>query len=49
MMFVGLTTPVMGAIVRYKTPAVLFLVLALLLIMDFQHPFWKKLLKRNSH
>lgn len=49
MMFVGLTTPVMGAIVRYKTPAVLFLMLALLLIMDFQHPFWKKLLKRNSH
>lgn len=49
MFFVGVTTPVMGAIVRYKIPALLFLLLALLLIIDVQHLFFKKILKRNSN
>lgn len=32
---VGLTTPVLGAAVRYKVPAIPFLILSLFLIYDF--------------
>jgi hypothetical protein len=33
---IGLTTPVLGSIVRYKIPALPFLIIALLLIIDIQ-------------
>ncbi|PIQ16635.1 MAG: hypothetical protein COW67_01915, partial [Flavobacteriales bacterium CG18_big_fil_WC_8_21_14_2_50_32_9] len=36
LVFVGITTPVMGALVRYKIPALLFLTIGVLSLMDFQ-------------
>jgi hypothetical protein len=34
LLFIGLTTPVMGSIVRYKSPALLFLIIGLFLLID---------------
>ncbi len=46
---IGLTTPVFGAIIRYKIPALLFLMVALLIIIDLEklkqkHKYLRKLL-----
>ena len=46
---IGLTTPVFGAIMRYKIPGLILLLIALLLVLDVQkikhkHPFLKKIL-----
>jgi hypothetical protein len=46
---IGLTTPVFGAIVRYKVPGMIMLMIALLLLVDLEkikrlHPLLKKIL-----
>lgn len=44
LIFVGLTTPVMGAMVRYKIPGLLFLIIGLLCLFDSE-----KLILNKSH
>ena len=46
---IGLTTPVFGAIMRYKIPGLILLLISLLLLVDLdkikdKHPFLKKIL-----
>ena len=46
---IGLTTPIFGAIMRYKIPGVILLMVSLLLILDLEkiqglHPFLKRIL-----
>lgn len=49
-LFIGLTTPVMGSIVRYKAPALPFLFLSLFLLLDTKKTtsFFKKHFKYNA-
>ncbi|PLX02938.1 MAG: hypothetical protein C0594_11425 [Marinilabiliales bacterium] len=46
----GMTTPVAGALVRYKSPALPFLLMALLMLCDIDKllAFKKKILKQNN-
>ncbi|MBE9469158.1 MAG: hypothetical protein IMY72_12670 [Bacteroidetes bacterium] len=46
----GLTTPVLGALVRYKTPALPFLFIIFLFIIDVEKMrlFWKRILRRRE-
>jgi hypothetical protein len=53
-LIIGETTPVLGAIARYKVPALPFLLIAFLLILDkvkllTRFPFLEKLLPANRH
>lgn len=48
LVFVGITTPVMGAIVRYKTPALVLLMISILALVDIKKIKWVKWLKPNS-
>lgn len=47
LIFVGITTPVMGAIVRYKIPALMFLMISVLELVDVKNTLLMKWLKPN--